>query len=74
MATKLDTTTLSFATPLYLWVLVVPAVLLVLWSVQIIRRRADARRLRRVRVVPADLPRSRVGRPYLTRLRIPRVK
>jgi Ca-activated chloride channel family protein len=47
-----DFASLSFATPLYLWLLVVPGALLVVWILQVWRRRADARRLRRHRVVP----------------------
>jgi len=49
---SIDVSTLSVATPLYLWLLVVPAALLVLWIWQLIRRRADAARLTRMRTVP----------------------
>lgn len=52
MIPELDVSTLSVATPLYLWLLVVPAALLVLWVWQMVRRRADAARLSRARVVP----------------------
>jgi hypothetical protein len=48
----IDFETLSFGTPLYLWLLVVPAALLVVWVLQAMRRRADVRRLRRARLVP----------------------
>jgi Ca-activated chloride channel homolog len=48
----LDTSTLSLTTPLYLWLLVVPAGLFVLWVWQLWRRRADALRLARSRSVP----------------------
>ena len=61
MIAKLDFDTLSFGTPLYLWLLVIPAVLLMFWGVQIVRRRADARRLRRVRVLPVRERFSAVG-------------
>jgi Ca-activated chloride channel homolog len=50
--TRIDLASLSFATPLYLWLLVVPAALLVVWIWRVSRRRADARRLRRTRLVP----------------------
>ena len=52
MLPKVDVATFSFATPLYLWLLIVPASLLVLWLWQLARRRADGRRLMRARVVP----------------------
>jgi Ca-activated chloride channel family protein len=52
MLRALDVETLRFATPLYLWLLVVPGLLLVLWGWQTIRRRGDVRRLRRSRLVP----------------------
>jgi Ca-activated chloride channel family protein len=52
MIPSIDLDTISFETPLYLWVLVVPAALLALWVLQVIRRRADARRLSRARLVP----------------------
>jgi Ca-activated chloride channel homolog len=48
----MDLSTISFATPLYLWLLVLPASLLVLWIVQLLRRRADSRRFWRSRIVP----------------------
>ena len=52
MVPSIDLSTLSVATPLYLWLLVVPAALLVLWVWQIVRRRRDANRLVRARLVP----------------------
>lgn len=52
MIPQIDFSTLSVATPLYLWLLVVPGALLVLWGWQLARRRRDARRLSRARVVP----------------------
>jgi Ca-activated chloride channel family protein len=45
--------TFRFATPLYLWLLVVPGVLLLFWIWQVLARRLDAGRLRRARIVPA---------------------
>ena len=50
----IDFSTLSFGEPLYLWLLVVPGGLLVLWVWQAFRRRADERRLTRDRVLPVS--------------------
>jgi hypothetical protein len=55
---------IAFATPAYLWLLAVPAGLLVLWAFRVMRRVVDLRRLRARRVSPlrerwsllADLP------------------
>ncbi|MGH9257729.1 MAG: VWA domain-containing protein [Vicinamibacterales bacterium] len=47
-----DVSTVSFAEPLYLWLLAVPGGLLVLWIGQVLRRRLDTRRLGRHRVLP----------------------
>ena len=52
MVTGIDLSTLTFGDPLYLWLLLAPAVLLVLWIVQVIRRRKDTRRFHAGRVVP----------------------
>lgn len=52
MLTQIDLSTLSVATPVYLWLLAVPAVLLVLWAWQVGRRRRDARRLAAARTLP----------------------
>jgi len=52
MIKEIDLGTISFADPLYLWLLVVPGILLVLWAWQVVRRRADARRYVRERVLP----------------------
>jgi Ca-activated chloride channel family protein len=54
----IDTSTLSVATPLYLWLLLGPAALLLLWAWQIFRRRRDARKLLRGRTLPV---RERIG-------------
>jgi Ca-activated chloride channel homolog len=43
---------LRFADPLYLWLLVVPAALLVLWAWRVARRRSDTRKYRAARLVP----------------------
>jgi Ca-activated chloride channel family protein len=48
----IDFESLRFGEPLYLWLLIVPAVLFVLWCVQLLRQRADARRFRALRLVP----------------------
>jgi len=45
-------TGIQFGEPIYLWLLVVPGFLLVLWSLQAVRRRRDVRRFLRHRVVP----------------------
>jgi Ca-activated chloride channel family protein len=52
VVTGIDFNTLTFGEPLYLWLLAVPGVLLVLWIVQVVRRRADTRRYMHERVVP----------------------
>jgi hypothetical protein len=52
MVTGIDFSTLTFGDPLYLWLLAVPAVLLVLWIVQVTRRRRDAKLYQATRVVP----------------------
>ena len=52
MVTGIDLNTLTFGYALYLWLLVVPGVLLVLWIVQVARRRRDTRAYLASRVVP----------------------
>ena len=52
MLRSIDLSTLSFAEPPYLWLLVAPAVLLALWIWQALRRRGDTGRYRRDRVLP----------------------
>jgi Ca-activated chloride channel family protein len=49
---RIDFDTLRFAAPIFLWLLVVPAVLLGLWGWRVYRRRADVRRLRSERTLP----------------------
>ena len=49
-----DLGTVSFAEPLYLWLLIAPAVLVAALVWQVLRRRADARRLVRERLVPVE--------------------
>lgn len=53
MLTGIDARTLSFAQPFYLWLLVVPGILMVLWTWRVLRRRADVRLYRHEQVVPA---------------------
>jgi Ca-activated chloride channel family protein len=48
----IDLGTVSFAEPLYLWLLAVPGALLGAWIWRVLRRRADVRRFGRGRVVP----------------------
>jgi Ca-activated chloride channel family protein len=43
---------LEFAEPIYLWLLLVPGLLLLRWTWSVFRRRRDVRRLRRRRLVP----------------------
>ena len=52
MVTGIDFSTLTFGNPLYLWLLLVPGVLLALWIVQVSRRRKDARAYQAARVLP----------------------
>ena len=52
MVTGIDFSTLVFGNALFLWLLLVPAVLLVLWIVQVVRRRKDTRAYQAGRVVP----------------------
>jgi len=52
MVTGIDFNTLTFGDALYLWLLLVPGVLLVLWIVQVVRRRRDTRTYQAIRVVP----------------------
>jgi Ca-activated chloride channel family protein len=52
VVTGIDFKTLTFGEPLYLWLLAVPGVLLILWIVQVVRRRSDTRRYIQERVVP----------------------
>ena len=47
-----------FAEPLYLWLLVLPAVLFVVWTWRLVRRRGDLKRMRASRALPI---RERLG-------------
>ena len=57
----IDFSTVSFREPLYLWLLVAPGGLLLLWVWQVLRRRADERRLARERVMPVVERRPKLG-------------
>jgi Ca-activated chloride channel homolog len=48
----IDFESLRFAQPLFLWLLVAPALLFALWCWRVIRRRVDAGRYRAARLVP----------------------
>src|SRR5947199_10153898 len=48
----IDFKTFRFAEPLYLWLLLAPALLLAMWIWQFVRRRADTERWVRERMVP----------------------
>jgi Ca-activated chloride channel family protein len=50
--TGIDPNSIRFAEPLYLWLLILPAALLVVWLWQLSRRRRDARRFRQHRRLP----------------------
>src|ERR1051325_5157355 len=50
----IDFKTFRFAEPLYLWLLLAPALLLVMWIWQFVRRRADTERWVRERMVPVS--------------------
>ena len=52
MLPRLSLEQLEFYEPQYLWLLTIPAVLLALWVWRFVSRRADARALRRHRIVP----------------------
>ncbi|PWT82523.1 MAG: hypothetical protein C5B57_08540 [Blastocatellia bacterium] len=52
MIPRVDFATIRFEAPQYLWLLLAPAALLLLWSWQAARRRGDARRFAEHRTVP----------------------
>jgi Ca-activated chloride channel family protein len=49
---RIDLDSFRFADPLYLWLLLVPAVLLLLWVWRVVRRRGDVKRLASRRLLP----------------------
>ena len=52
MIPKIDLRQLEFAEPGFLWLLVIPAILLLIWVWRVVQRRTDTARLMRARVVP----------------------
>ncbi|HEY7283898.1 MAG TPA: VWA domain-containing protein [Vicinamibacterales bacterium] len=52
MLTGIDVSTVRFAEPIYLWLLVAPALLIVVWVWQLAQRRRDARQYRQHRRLP----------------------
>ena len=52
MSFGFDLSTFSFGQPVYLWLLIAPAILLILWARDVLRRRSDARRYAREHVLP----------------------
>ena len=53
--------TFRFADPLYLWLLIVPAALFVVWTWRLVRRRGDLKRLQARRVLPVREQLGAVG-------------
>jgi Ca-activated chloride channel homolog len=47
-----DLESFRFASPVYLWLLLIPAALLIVWGWRVVRRRANVRRLAAQRIVP----------------------
>ena len=52
MLVRIDFKQIAFGQPELLWLLVIPALLLALWSWQLVRRRMFARQLQQSRLVP----------------------
>ena len=48
----IDLESFRFASPVYLWLLLIPAALMVVWGWRVVRRRANVRRLVAQRIVP----------------------
>ncbi len=61
MERLIDVESLRFGEPLYLWLLLVPALLLVVWCWLVVRRRIDARAYRAARLVPVRERFSPIG-------------
>jgi Ca-activated chloride channel family protein len=61
MPPALDVRTLTFAEPFYLWLLLAPGTLVVLWVWRVFGRRADVQRYRNEQVVPVHERYSLVG-------------
>lgn len=52
MPVRIDLTQITFAEPIYLWLLVLPALLSLLWIWRLLRRRYDLRALAKRRLIP----------------------
>ncbi len=52
MPVSIDFARVTFAEPLFLWLLIVPALLFVMWVARVARRRTETRRLARQRTIP----------------------
>ncbi len=52
MPVSIDFERIMFAEPIFLWLLIVPALLFVMWVWRLARRRSDIRRLARQRTIP----------------------
>ena len=61
MSRLIDFGSLRFGAPIYLWLLVAPALLFVLWCWRVLRRRVDARKYKTARLVPVNERFSSVG-------------
>jgi Ca-activated chloride channel family protein len=61
MLSRVDFSTFSFAQPFYLWLLVAPAMLMMLWTWRALRRRAQTRRYASEHVSPVRTRYSRFG-------------
>lgn len=57
----MNLTPFGFAEPVYLWLLVIPAVLLLIWGWDMLRRRADAKRCADAQVVPVREQYTAIG-------------
>jgi hypothetical protein len=51
---RIDVETCGFGEPLYLWLLILPVLLLAMWIWRVVRRRAELRRYHRRRLVPVS--------------------
>ncbi len=61
MLVRIDFSQITFAEPVFLWLLVIPALLFALWIWRLIRRRMDIRSLARHRTLPVRERYAAVG-------------
>ena len=61
MPVRINVADISFAEPLYLWLLIIPALLTAVWGWRLMRRRLDLRLLARGRTLPVTERYARVG-------------